>query len=118
MGLFTQTHKQLQDAVEQSEYRGLARVILVSLAITGMVSVAVLAPNTFRAIEALGMRKKMYSLPYLRAALRQLIQSGDVSEIVKDGKTFIAISAKGKQKLARATTKRKTIPRSKRRKDR
>jgi hypothetical protein len=106
----------LRKIVRHKKYGGIAHNILMTLAITGMVSVAVIAPNTFRAVEAIGMRKKTYTLPYIRAALHYLMRGGYIAEIVKDGQLYITLTSKGQEEVRskKKTARKRKIAKRKR----
>jgi hypothetical protein len=81
----------------------------MTVAITGMISVAVIAPNTFRAVEAIGMRKKTYTLPYIKAALHRLIRGGYIAEVVRDGQAYLTVTPKGQKKILSANKRKKNV---------
>jgi DNA-binding transcriptional regulator PaaX len=105
--------KRLHAILRHKSYGALAHSILMTLAITGMLSVAVIAPNTFRAVEAVGMRKKTYTLPYIRAVLHRLILGGYVAEVMKDGQAYFTLTPEGQKRLSIVNKRPPEIPKKK-----
>lgn len=78
-----------------------ARVILGCLAVAGLVTMAVLAPNAIQALSIFGFGKKKYHLKsYLQSTVGRLHKKGLI-EFVQDGENrYIRLTQKGEVALS------------------
>ncbi len=84
----------------------IAKIILSTVAVAGVLAVATVAPNALRAIDLLyDKRKKKYDVYkkryYIKTAVGKLKERGLIKFEARDGKNFIRLTEKGKQELLR-----------------
>lgn len=76
------------------------KIILSSVAVAGVLSVGLLAPNALQALKFLGLDKKLKNFKYdTNRSLSNLISLGLVVFIEKDGKKYLKLTKKGQLKL-------------------
>lgn len=76
------------------------KVILITVATAGILTVAVLAPNALQILRPFLKNKKKYNLKYyLNQKTKKLIKDGLLKIYVKDGKQFLSLTEKGERKL-------------------
>ena len=93
---------QLEEKSEKRQHRvNIKRLILESIALAGLLSVALVAPNVVGAIEKLGLVPKNRQDEYINAARRKLKKEGLLVE--KEG--FLELSARGQKELATLSPK-------------
>ncbi len=85
-------------ATERVDYR---KIILSSLALTGVVTMAIFAPNAIQAIKLFDNRKRHHLPYYLRGKAEKLKDQGHIRFINKSGTTYIEITAQGLSLLER-----------------
>ena len=86
-----QLERELQAEVRRSK---IARAIVTTVAVSGGIALAALAPNVIGAIAGLYARQTRYRL---KSALSRLIARGYVVLEVKKGKRRIRLTKKGEQ---------------------
>ena len=104
--------KQEQDSRKRNRGANLQRAILKSVAIAGVVSVAVLAPNAIQALKVLGVDKILdrNAKQGINTSRRRLVEKGFLS-YTKDG--FITLTKKGGHRLYQLEKNDYKLPRPK-----
>lgn len=78
----------------------LQKIILNSIAVTGLLSVAFLAPNVLQVLKTIGFDKKLKNFKHdTNRSLSGLISSGLVVFVEKNGRKYLKLTEKGKLKL-------------------
>jgi len=78
------------------------KVILRSIATAGILSVALIAPNSLQILKSFGIDKKLKNFKNdANRSLSGLLSSGLVVFVEKDGKKYLKLTEKGKLKLIR-----------------
>lgn len=94
---------------EKIDYK---RIILITVATAGILTVAVLAPNALQFLNPFLKQKKKYNLKYyLNQKAKKMIQDGLLKIETEAGKEFIALTQKGKNQLLYYQIKEKKKPR-------
>ncbi len=76
------------------------RIILMTVAIAGVLSIAVLAPNALQVLKPFLKRKKKYNLKhYLNQKAQKLIKDGFLQIKIQDSIQFLSLTKKGERKL-------------------
>ena len=76
------------------------RIILMTIATVGILSIAVLAPNALQILKPFLKKKKKYNLKYyLNQKAKKLIKDGFIKVDVENGKPFLSLTKKGERKL-------------------
>ncbi|MFA6177627.1 MAG: hypothetical protein WC694_01900 [Candidatus Paceibacterota bacterium] len=76
------------------------RVILMTVATTGILAIAVLAPNALQILKPFLKQKKKYNLKYyLNQKARKLVKDGFLKIEIENGKQFLSLTEKGKRRL-------------------
>lgn len=76
------------------------RIILMTIATAGILTVAVLAPNVLQVLKPFLKQKKRYNLKYyLNQKAKKLIKDGFLKIDAEDGKQFVSLTEKGERKL-------------------
>ncbi len=76
------------------------KIILMTVATAGILTVAVLAPNALQVLGPFLKNKKKYNLKYyLNQKTKKLVTDGLLKIDTKDGKQFISLTEKGERKL-------------------
>ncbi len=86
------------------------RIILITVATTGILTIALLAPNALQALKPFLKHKKKYNLKYyLNQKAQKLIKDGFLKIEVENGKQFVSLTEKGERRLLyyKITEKRK-----------
>ncbi|MBU1179139.1 hypothetical protein KKB69_02300 [Patescibacteria group bacterium] len=78
-----------------------SKIILGIVATAGLLSVAALAPNAVQCIEMFypNKKRKYNSAWYIKTCIGRLKQQGLIKFESKNGKTFVRLTEKGKEKL-------------------
>lgn len=77
------------------------RIILMTIATTGILAIAVLAPNALQVLKPFLKNKKKYNLKYyLNQKAKKLVKDGFLKINIKNGKQFLSLTKKGEQKLS------------------
>lgn len=77
------------------------RVILTTVATTGILAIAVLVPNALQALKPFLKKKKKYNLKYyLNQKAKKLVKDGFLKINVENGKQFLSLTEKGERKLS------------------
>jgi len=86
--------------------------ILASVQVTGMLAVAVVAPNVLTTLDKLGLlpRDGKYAI---KRSLGRLLDSGHIRFESRDGKKFFVLTDKGQARLLRLQTKHFQLPKPK-----
>lgn len=87
------------------------RIILITVATAGILTMAVLAPNVLQVLKPFLKHKKKYNLKYyLNQKTQKLIKDGLLKMDTENGKRFISLTQKGEHKLLyyKVTEKKKT----------
>lgn len=83
-----------------SEKIDFKRIILMTVAIAGILAIAVLAPNALQILGPFLKKKKKYNLKYyLNQKAQKLIKDGLLKINVENGKQFISLTEKGERQL-------------------
>ncbi|MEI8096941.1 MAG: hypothetical protein WCG73_02450 [Candidatus Moraniibacteriota bacterium] len=95
-------------------YGLVGRVILGSIATAGFLSVALVAPNIFQAVNALkkqhkGLYRRYQSLAYARLAVKRLVEQKRIIVFQKDGVMMMRLTDKGRQELLKYQLKEKSL---------
>jgi len=76
------------------------RIILMTVATAGILSMAVLAPNALQVLKPFLKNKKKYNLKYyLNQKTKNLIKDGLLKIDKENGKQFLSLTDKGERKL-------------------
>ena len=80
-----------------------AKIILKVVAGAGFISMAILAPNALQALDIFyGKNNKKYSrYSYVKSSINRLKENGLIEFKKRNGKTFVNLTEKGKEKLFR-----------------
>lgn len=89
--------RQEQLSKKRTRQKNLKKLVLQSIAVAGVLSVAVLAPNALQALKMLGFRLPKRQGEGIHAARRRLIEHGLVAY---DGK-FLSLTSTGEKMLRR-----------------
>jgi len=77
------------------------KIILSTIAITGLVSVAVLAPNVLQVAGKFFNNKKYQRKKYLESSITNLLKKGLIEFEKRGDQKFIRLTLKGKQELVK-----------------
>jgi len=76
------------------------RIILMTVATAGVLSIAVLAPNALQMLKPFLKKKKKYNFNYyLNKKTEKLIKDGLIKISTEDGEKFLSLTEKGERKL-------------------
>ena len=106
--------KKMRQSIKKDKRVNVQKIILTSLAVVGLVSVAVLAPNALQMLRMFNGKNKRYKSPYyVRSVIKKLKEKGlIVFQKTKKG-TFVRLTEKGKQELLRYQIKDGSLKRKK-----
>ena len=92
----------MRQTIEKTKKINVQKILLTSLAVAGLVSVAVLAPNALQMLRMFKGSNKRYQSPYyVRSVIKRLEEKGlVVFQKTKKG-TFVRLTEKGEQELLR-----------------
>ncbi|OGI64457.1 hypothetical protein A3H53_01435 [Candidatus Nomurabacteria bacterium RIFCSPLOWO2_02_FULL_40_10] len=88
------------------------KIILTTVATTGILAIAALAPNALQVIKPFLKHKKKYNLKYyLNQKAQKLIKDGFLKIDTENGRQFLSLTQKGERKLLyyRVTDRKKNI---------
>lgn len=88
------------------------RIILMTVATAGILTVAVFAPNVLQVLKPFLKHKKKYNFKYyLNQKAKQLTKEGLLKIEIENGKQFISLTEKGERKLLyyKVTEKKKNV---------
>lgn len=92
----------------------IAKIILLTIAAAGVLSMAVLAPNALQSLEMFyGNKKKGFHQYYINNVINRLKNKGFIEFRKKNGKTFIYLTEKGRQNLLKYQLQELTIKKPK-----
>ena len=79
----------------------IGKIILKTIAVAGILSAAVLAPNALQVLDSFYDRKKRRFNPkyYMETAISRLKKRGLIEFQNKNGKTFVRLTSKGEEEL-------------------
>jgi len=79
----------------------ITKIILETIAVAGLLSMIVLAPNAIQAIKMFyPTKKRKYNLDwYIKTSIGRMLKKGLIKFEKENGKTFVRLTEKGKQKL-------------------
>ena len=79
----------------------ISKIILGTLAVVGLMSVALTAPNTIQILKMFesGKKRKTRYDYRVRTALSRLIDEGSIRKIERDGRSYFELTPKGRKKL-------------------
>ena len=78
------------------------KILLTTVAVAGVLSVAVLAPNALQVIKQFSGDKSFYRKKYLNNSIGRLQKNGLIRfEINDEGKKFVKLTKKGENRLAK-----------------
>ena len=76
------------------------KVILMTVATAGILTMAILAPNALQALKPFLKNKKKYNLKYyLTQKTKKLTKDGFIKIEIENGKQFLSLTKKGERKL-------------------
>jgi len=76
------------------------KIVLTTIAVVGVLSVAILAPNALQVIKQFSGRKKYNQKKYLNNSIHTLIKKGYIKfETKENGQKFVKLTDKGKIEL-------------------
>src|SRR3990167_2674761 len=76
------------------------RIILMTVATVGILTIAMLAPNALQVLRPFLKHKKKYNLKYyLNQKAKKLVEDDLLKIDTKNGKQFVSLTDKGKRKL-------------------
>ncbi len=76
------------------------KIILSSIAVTGIISLALIAPNAVQMLKTFGIDKKLKNFKNdVNRSLSKLLSAGLVIFVEKNGKKYLKLTGKGKLKL-------------------
>ena len=82
---------------EKIDYK---KIILMTIATAGILTVAIVAPNVLQTLKPLIKTKKKYNLKYyLNQKAKKLVKEGFLKVDIENGKQFLSLTDKGEQKL-------------------
>jgi len=89
------------DLKKQRRRTQIGKIILGSIAVAGLVSVALLAPNVLQAIKTLegGKKRKKETHYRVQSALSRLVEDGSLRKMEKNNKFYFELTDKGRKKL-------------------
>src|SRR3989338_6414052 len=87
------------------------KAILQSIAVAGLLSVALLAPNALQALKLLGWKPHRRQREVIARSRNRLIECG---LLVRDEKGFLKLTSKGETKLRELEKREYRLPRPKR----
>lgn len=92
-----------QKMCKSDNYVKVAMIILKIVGALGFVSMALLAPNALQALDVFyrNDKKKYYKNGYLNKTIDKLKRAGYIEFKKRNGKTFVNLTEKGKEKLLR-----------------
>ena len=77
------------------------KIALTSIAVVGLISVAILAPNVLQVARQFSGSKKYNRKDYVNRAIQKLIEKGLVTLEIKNGKKFVRLTKKGEEQLTK-----------------
>lgn len=97
-------------------YRFFGKAVLGAVAIAGVLSVALVAPNALQIVRALkrydAKKSKRYQSPaYVRKEVEKLRRKKMITVFERDGETMVRLTDKGRQELLRYQLKEKKLER-------
>ena len=97
-----------------TERLDITKIILVTIALAGLISLAVLAPNALQALPKLGITKRRHYKYYLPKAIERLKEKGLIEIITFDNKKYFRLTKKGEGLLKKYEQKDLIIKKPKR----
>lgn len=92
----------------------IAKIVLKTLAVTGVLSMAILAPNALQALDMFYERKKYNPKYQVKKAITRLKERGSIEFYKNNGKLFVRLTPKGEKELLKYQLKELTIKKPKR----
>ena len=92
----------------------IAKIVLKTMAAAGFVSMVILAPNVIQALSMLKSNEKYKPKYYCNSIISRLKSQGLIEFLNKNGKNFIRLTEKGKQRLAKYQLQEAVIKKPKR----
>ncbi|MFH1402049.1 MAG: hypothetical protein ABIG87_00300 [Patescibacteria group bacterium] len=77
------------------------KIILMTVAVVGLIGVAVLAPNALQVIKQFSGKNNYNRKKYLNNSIGNLLRQGFIAFEIKGGKKFIKLTEKGEIELAK-----------------
>ncbi|MDD2935259.1 MAG: hypothetical protein PHX25_02175 [Candidatus Pacebacteria bacterium] len=77
------------------------KIALTSIAVVGVVSIAVLAPNILQVARQFSGNKKYNRKDYVNRAIKNLVEKGLIVIEIKNDKRFVRLTKKGEEQLAK-----------------
>ncbi len=77
------------------------KIILTTIAIAGVLSIALLAPNALRVIKQFSGKKGFHRKKYLDNAIGNLLKKGFIRFEIKNGKKFVKLTKKGEERIVK-----------------
>lgn len=86
------------DAKKKRRKRDLRTIVLATVAVTGVLAVAAVAPNIVQLLETTGVNARLRY--QTKRVLGRLKQKGEIEFVEEDGKRFVRLTERGEQALA------------------
>lgn len=87
------------------------KIILLTIAGAGLLSMAIVAPNALQAIDTITGKKSKYRKYYIDSAISRLMKQGLIKFKNKDGKKFLILTDKGELEIIQYKFQDKAIKR-------
>lgn len=89
--------------VDRKRQIKVTKIILKTIALAGIISMVVLAPNALQALDIFydKNKRKYNKKQYLNKSIERLKECGYIEFKNRDGKVFISLTGKGKERLLR-----------------
>lgn len=89
--------------VDRKRQIKVTKIILKTIALAGIISMVVLAPNALQALDIFydKNKRKYNKKQYLNKSIERLKEGGYIEFKNRDGKVFISLTGKGKERLLR-----------------
>lgn len=85
--------------IDKSKSLGIARCIIKVLGVVGVMTIAVMAPNSLQMLKLFDLDKKYYKSRSVYGELRRLKRQRLIDIQEKNGKTVVSITENGRKKL-------------------
>ncbi len=76
------------------------KIILMTIATAGILAIAIVAPNALQVLKPFFKNKRKYNPEYyLNQKVKNLLKTGLLKIVIKNGKNFVSLTDKGERKL-------------------
>lgn len=105
-----------QEKKERLPYGLVGSALLGAVAVAGLMTIALAAPNIVQAVKIFEKRgkklhRRYYSEAFAREAVKRLARRGMVTIFLRDGETVVRLTEKGRQELLRYQLKERSLKR-------